>query len=80
MRFTDADVVSGNRATDAPVHPNFRTVSLVLACPLIYTSPYPCQQLFLFAPTSPFNEDGGYVVLNAGLLRLWSRRYDWGGG
>jgi hypothetical protein len=31
IRFIDAVVISGNRATEAPVYPNFRTVSLVLA-------------------------------------------------
>jgi hypothetical protein len=31
IRFTDAVVISRNRPTDPPVHPNFRIVSLVLA-------------------------------------------------
>jgi anaerobic ribonucleoside-triphosphate reductase len=57
IRFTDAVVISGNRATDAPVYPNFRTVSLVLTWPQFTPLLTPCQVLclflFLFAPTSP---------------------------
>ena len=33
IRFTDAVVISRNRATDATVYPNFRAFSLVLAWP-----------------------------------------------
>jgi hypothetical protein len=33
IRFTDDVVNPRNRATDAPAHPNFRTIMLVLACP-----------------------------------------------
>ena len=33
IRFTDAVVISKNRATDAPVYPNFRIFSLGLAWP-----------------------------------------------
>ena len=41
IRFTDDVVISRNRATDAPVHPNF---PYRLACPSmapIYSFPYP---------------------------------------
>ena len=58
IRFTDAVVISGNRPTGAPVHPNFRTVSLVLAWPQFTPLFTPCQVLclflFLFAPTPHF--------------------------
>ena len=33
IRFTEDVVILRNRATDAPVHPNFRPVSLVLVWP-----------------------------------------------
>ena len=29
---------------------------------------------------SKLREDQGYVVLDGELLKLWSRRYEWGGG
>ena len=29
---------------------------------------------------SRLREDDGYFVINGGLLRLWSGRYEWGGG
>jgi hypothetical protein len=57
MRSTDAVAISRNRATDGPVYPNLRTVSLVLAWPQFPPFLTPCQILclflFLFAPTSP---------------------------
>jgi hypothetical protein len=38
IRFTDTVVIiSRNRATDNPVHPNFCTVLFALAWPLTYT-------------------------------------------
>jgi hypothetical protein len=48
VRFTDAVVISGNRATDTPVYPNFRTVPLVLAWPQFIPFLTPCQVLCLF--------------------------------
>ena len=44
IRFTDAVVISGNRATKAPAYPNFRTVSLVLIWPQFIPHPIkPCS-------------------------------------
>jgi hypothetical protein len=57
IRFIDDVVISRNRAIDAPVYPNFRTVSPALVCPKITPLLTPCQVLclflFPFAPTSP---------------------------
>jgi hypothetical protein len=41
IRFTDAVVISGNRATGTPVHPNFCTIPLALARPQF--TPHPIK-------------------------------------
>jgi hypothetical protein len=63
IRFIDDVVIPRNRATDAAVYPNFRTVSIVFAWPQFIPFLAPCQVLclllFLFEPMSPlaFSED-----------------------
>jgi hypothetical protein len=63
IRFIDDVVIPRNRATDAAVYSNFRTVSIVFAWPQYIPFLTPCQVLrlllFLFEPISPlaFSED-----------------------
>ena len=52
--FTDTVVIiSGNRATDTPVHPNFCTVLFALARPLTYTFLYPLSRIISLCTNVP---------------------------